>query len=157
MDLQSPVFSWPKHTKLLEEKANELMRINCKEAVCELKQFLGNVGKVQQCTDEELKQKVVDAEVSFDCSWSSRGWSARDGIVAKVSEDTGKVLDITYKTKSFPSCSAMEDKRAEGKVSRIQFLEWYISHESKCRLNHEGSSQVFFSFLRFLILCDIYY
>ena len=100
---------------------------------------------VQQCTDEELKQKVVDAGVSFDCSWGSRGLSARDGIVASVSEDTGKVLDITYKIKSCPSCSAMEDKRAKpGKVSRIQFLELYISHEPPYHINHVGSSQVLF-------------
>jgi hypothetical protein len=37
-----------------------------------------------------LGETVVDVGASFDCSWSLWGWSARDGLVAGVSEDTGK-------------------------------------------------------------------
>ena len=36
----------------------------------------------------------------------------------------------------------MEEKRANGEVSRIEFLSWYIAHEPSCLLNHEGSAQV---------------
>ena len=39
-------------------------------------------------------RKVVNVDASFACSWSSRGWSARDGLVAAVSEDTGKLRSL---------------------------------------------------------------
>ena len=79
---------------------------------------------------------------TFDCSWNSRGWSARDGLVASVSEDTGKVLDVIYLTRECSKCKGMEEKRAKGEVSRIEFLSWYIAHEPSCLLNQEGSAQV---------------
>ncbi len=72
----------------------------------------------------------------------ARGWSARDGLVAAVSEDTGKVLDVIYLTRECSKCKGMEEKRSRGEVSRIEFLSWYIAHEPSCLLNHEGSAQV---------------
>lgn len=80
-------------------------------------------------------------------SWSSKGWSARDGVVAAISADTGKVLDVRFKTNSCPQCTEMENKRKGDEVTRMEFLEWYLKHEPNCYINHEGSSQVFFQFL----------
>ena len=40
----------------------------------------------------------------------------------------------------------MEEKRASGQLSKIEFLEWYIGHEENCYLNHEGSAQVLQSY-----------
>ena len=89
-----------------------------------------------------MKKKVVDVGASFECAWSSRGWSARDGVVTAISEDTGRVLDVVYMTRSCSQCKKMEEKRASGQLSKIEFLEWYIGHEENCYLNHEGSAQV---------------
>jgi hypothetical protein len=93
-----------------------------------------------------LKNKTVDVGASFDCAWSSRGWSARDGVVAAISEDTGRVLDVVYMTRSCSHCKKMEEKRASGQLSKIEFFEWYIGHEENCYLNHEGSAQVLQSY-----------
>ena len=54
--------------------------------------------------DQELRDLVVKAGASIDGSWSSRSWSARDGVVAAVSVHTGKVLDVVYLTNSCTSC-----------------------------------------------------
>ncbi len=138
----SPVYTWDKHTTVIEEKVKDLTEIDFNQAVLQLKQLKRTVGDVADCTDQELVEKVVDVGASFDCSWSSRGWSARDGLVAAVSEDTGKVLDVVYLTRECKQCKEMEEKRAIGKLSRQDYLSWYINHEPSCLLNHEGSVQV---------------
>ena len=46
---------------------------------------------------------MVEAGASIDGLRSSRGWSARDGVVAAVSVDTGKVLDVVYLLNIYPN------------------------------------------------------
>jgi hypothetical protein len=123
MDLSSPVFTWSKYTKELETKSKELTDISMEEAVLELRKFKRCIGEIPDCMDDQLKTKMVDCATSFYCSWSSRGWSARDGVVAAVSEDTGKVTDVVFMTSSCPHCKQMEDKRTRGETSRLEFLD----------------------------------
>jgi hypothetical protein len=146
LDLTTPVFIWYKHTKIIDLKAQDLTEQNCSDAMLELKKFKRQIGEVGDCTDQELKNKTVDVGASFYCAWSSRGWSARDGVVAAISEDTGRVLDVVYMTRSCSHCKKMEEKRASRQLSKIAFLEWYIGHEENCYLNHEGSAQVLQSY-----------
>ena len=120
----------------------DLTEIDFNQAASQLKQLKRTVGEIADCTDEELAEKVVDVGASFNCSWSSRGWSARDGLVAAVSEDTGKVLDVVYMTRECKQCKEMEGKRARGDLNRLDYLSCYIAHEPNCLLNHEGSAQV---------------
>ena len=138
----TPVHTWDKHTTLIEEKVKDLTEIDFNQAASQLKQLKRTVGEIADCTDEELAGKVVDVGASFDCSWSSRGWSARDGLVAAVSEDTWKVLDVVYMTKECKQCKEMEEKRARGDLNRLDYLSCYIAHEPNCLLNHEGSALV---------------
>jgi thiol-disulfide isomerase/thioredoxin len=149
MDLSSPVFTWSKYTKELETKSKELTDISMEDAVLELRNFKRCIGEIPDCMDDQLKTKMVDCATSFDCSWSSRGWSARNGVVVAVSEDTGKVIDVVFMTSSCPHCKQMEDKRTRGETSIIEFLEWYIKHEPNCQLNHDGSAQVILYFMKF--------
>ena len=67
--------------------------------------------------------RVLNAGTSFDCSWNSRGWQARDGIVAAISQDTGKILDIVHKSLSCPACKFKQSKRNEGSMTTIEYLE----------------------------------
>jgi hypothetical protein len=142
LDIPSPVYTWDKHTKLVREKLEVLKEISMKDAALEVKQFLRDCGKISNCTDEELNEKLVNVGTSFDCSWSSRGWSARDGIVAAISEDTGKVVDAVFMTSLCPSCKTVEYKHALGEMSNLEYLDWYIKHEPDCEKNHDGSPQV---------------
>ncbi|XP_015748260.1 PREDICTED: uncharacterized protein LOC107328058 [Acropora digitifera] len=92
-------------------------------------------------SEEQLTDVVLDAGVSIDGSWNQRGWSARDGVVAVISIDTGKVLDVAFLSNSCTACEQMKRKQQEGTVSRMDYLGWVISHEENCYHNHEGSSQ----------------
>lgn len=112
--------------------------------LAELKRFkLQNgdvIGIVETCSNEELEEFVVNAGVSLDSSWSSRGFSARDGLVAAISVDTGKVLDAVFLSNSCGTCTKKESSRKRGKILRMEFLARYILHEPSCYLNHDGSS-----------------
>ena len=46
-------------------------------------------------------ESVANAGVSLDCSWNSRAWQAKEGVVAAISQDTGKIIDIVHKIKLF--------------------------------------------------------
>ena len=94
---------WSSHTKTLLKAANELLDTEFSNAALEVKQFKIANGRLAvggaEKSDQELRELVVEAGASIDGSWSSRGWSARDGVVAAVSVDTGKVLDVVYLNK----------------------------------------------------------
>jgi hypothetical protein len=103
--------------------------------------------------DEQLADLVLDAGISIDGSWNKRGWSARDGVVAVISIDTGKVLDVVFLSNSCTTCEQMKRKRKDGAISRIDYLSWVVSHDESCFHNHEGSSQVcLFVPIQFLLL-----
>ena len=87
---------------------------------------------------------MVEAGASIDSSWSSRGWSPRDGVIAAISIDTGKVVDVVYLTNSCTSCVQKEREPKEGTTSKRQYLKCYLTHEENCFINHEGSAQVSF-------------
>ena len=63
-------------------------------------------------------------------------------MVAVVSIDTGKVLDVIFLSNSCVSCEQKKREQREGKISKKDFLNWFVSHEEDCYLIHEGSSQV---------------
>ena len=152
LNLPSPVgrSPWSSHTKTLLKAANELLDTELPNAALEVKRFkIANgslaVGGAEK-SDQELRELMVEAGASIDGSWCSRGWSARDGVVAAVSIDTGKVLDVVYLTNSCTSCDQKERELKKGTTSRRQYLEWYLAHEENCFMNHEGSAQVSFHF-----------
>ena len=68
-------------------------------------------------TDEHLKD-VVDAGVSVDGSWNSRGWYARYGMVTIISVDTGKVVDVIFLSNSCSACGQKKREQQEGTILR---------------------------------------
>jgi len=101
--------SWSNHTKALEQIANELLEKELKNAALDVKRFLWDsmqdeTGNMAGMNDEQLADLVLDAGISIDGSWNKRGWSARDGVVAVISTDTGKVLDVVFLSNSCTTC-----------------------------------------------------
>ena len=80
--------------------------------------------------------------MTIDASWSARGRSASDAVVAAVSVDTGKVVDVVHLCSSCTECKKMEKKRKEENITRMDYLAWFISHEPNCYVNHESSAAV---------------
>ena len=52
-----------------------------------------------------------------------------------MSIDTGEVLDVHYMCSICSECSKWDDKTSP------EYLEWFLSHEMDCMLNHDGSAQ----------------
>jgi len=128
------------HTQAILKAAETLLKEELNEATFEVKKLLRDIGDIEDCSDEELREKVVDGGASLDGWWSRRGWSAHDGIVAAISVETGKVVDVVYLSRLCSERSKMEEKRNNGKISRREFLEWYLCHDNSCFQNHDRSA-----------------
>lgn len=113
---------WASHTKVLEKAARELLDKKLSNAAKEVRDFKFSSGLITLGNDERLEDKIINVGVSIDGSWSSRGWTARDGVVAAVSIDTGKVLDVVY---LYPTLARRVSEKKEGTISTRDYLEWY--------------------------------
>ena len=83
----------------MEQIANNLLENELKKAAIEVKRLLQGENEdmtIVDMSEEQLIDLVLDAGVSIDGSWNQRGWSTCDGVVAFISIDTGKVLDVAF-------------------------------------------------------------
>ena len=144
LGLAAPISStcFSDHTRLLEEKARDLMEENLQGAASRVREIESSC--LEEKEDEVSEKKIIDVATCFDGTWNARGWSARDGVVTAISEGTSQVLDVIYKTTFCKECKTMESKKAQGTMSHFEYLSWYVEHEPTCFLNHFGSAQVFF-------------
>lgn len=83
--------------------------------------------------DEQWKDIVVNASVSIDGSWNSRGWFARDGMVAVISIDTSKVVDVIFLSNSCSACEQKKREQQEKTISRRDYLGWFVDHGRHCK------------------------
>ena len=108
---------WALHTRVLDKAAGELLVKGLSNAAKEVKEFKFFNGLISSA--ERQEDKTIDVGVSIDGSWSSGGWTARDGVVAVVLIDTGKVLDVVYLSNSCTACQRKEREKNEGTISTI--------------------------------------
>ena len=122
---------WCENTKIIADACSELVCEELEHSARELKELVE--------TDDE---GYCTTAVSFNGSWCSCGWSARDRVVAGISLKTGKVLDVIHLSSSCSTCNRLEKLYSEGQLSWMQFLEKQVEHGDVCYLNHDGSAQV---------------
>ena len=77
----------------------------------------------------------IDVTVTFDGTWSKRGFTALYGVGVVTSLDTGCVLDMCTLSRY---CGVCAYHRA--KLNTVEFKRWYETHKSSCKLNHSHSS-----------------
>lgn len=82
MNLPRPVsnVSWTAHTKSLEQAMSKLLERVLQNVVLEVEKYKLENGNLDanidsSITNQQLKDIVVDAGISIDRSWNSRGWS----------------------------------------------------------------------------------
>ena len=135
MNLGSPVSkpSWKNHNDVSLEIASEISKEDMNEAGKE----------VQAIASGELPSKdPISTGFSFDCSWNTRGWHGKEGVIAATSESTGKIVDVVHKTLSCPHCKKMQTKRAKNELSGLDYMSGKVEHELNCMMNHTGHSSV---------------
>ncbi|XP_065641660.1 uncharacterized protein LOC136073639 [Hydra vulgaris] len=78
---------------------------------------------------------LCDAGVSVDGTWQRRGFSSNNGIVAAISIDTGRVLDIEVMSKYCQAC-------INARIWKHSNVEKYASFiaDHTCTNNHHGSA-----------------
>ena len=75
------------NTKVVEAQSKKLLEDELNQAASEVKESQFSLGLLD-CTWEQLKDIVVDCGVSINASYSLRGWSAMDAVIAAISVDT---------------------------------------------------------------------
>ncbi len=79
----------------------------------------------------------LDVTVTFDGTWSKRGYTGLYGVFVVISWDTGRVLDTIILSKHCGKCAR---RRVSMTENSQEYQDWYELHESKCTINHSGSS-----------------
>ena len=80
---------------------------------------------------------TIEIAVSFDGTWSKRGFTANFGVGFVISADSGQVLDYGFASKICVPCNRQKQKLSE---ESEEFRAWYASHSPNCTENHTGSS-----------------
>lgn len=131
LELPTPVLpsSYVNHEETILDAQLEIVEQYLKEARDEARRVsLTNAG-----LDPNDSSLTADLAVSFDGTWSKRGYTANNGIGFVISADTGKVLDFSVLSKYCHQC-----KINDAKLSNAEFEAWRTNH--KCDQNHDGSS-----------------
>ena len=97
--------------------------------------------KLREQNSDIEADSVIDVSVSFDRTWSKRGFTANFGIAFAISSDTGEVLDYCVLSKTCDFCKQSEKLK---KQDPEKFEEWKKIHEERgeCQKNFSGSSPV---------------
>ena len=165
LNLPRPVsnVSWTAHTKAIELAANELLERELQNAVLQVKRYKLENGDLDanvdsSIADEQLKDIVVDAGVSIDGSWNSRGWSARDGMVAVVSHRYRESSGCRFSVQ-FMCCLWAKEKRTTGGENFKEGFPWVVHwprRELLPQSRREFSGLHFIVYLVQAYLCFIY-
>lgn len=129
MPFSMSLSTWYDHEEALskahEEVVQEQLALNKAEA---RKQAIEEEG----ITDAD-DQTVISIPVSFDGSWSKRGYTANHCVGFVISAATGKVLDLEVISKT---CGLCVQKKAS--LTEEQFEDWFQTHQ--CKGSYKGSS-----------------
>lgn len=77
----------------------------------------------------------VDIAVSVDGTWQRRGFSSNNGVIAALSVDTGKVIDVEAMSKTCKACCLKEHLKNSNPEA---YATWRNSHI--CSFNYSGSA-----------------
>ena len=105
----------------------------------EAKLSMTNAAIALQAAASTAESPQSNVEVSFDGSWSQRGYTAAYGYGAVVSVRSGKVLDYHVASKVCPEC-AVWDKKDPDHMSD-KWKAWKERPYEECTLNHAGSAR----------------
>ena len=118
------------HTRKLSALFDDMARAEMKAAGKRLRKQL--IKDDETITDES----IVDVCVTYDGTWSKRGYTANHGVGIVISVDTGEVLDFASLPKVCGECK----KRKRHDPDDDTYKAWYENHKHNCQQNYDGSS-----------------
>ena len=126
LDLPPPVAdsSYSDHNK-------EICGVMAKHAESEQK---AAVSRLREACGAE-PDDIVDVTVTFDGTWSKRGFTAQYGVCVVISWVTGEVLDVELMSKYCSGCALYK-----GSMEGEEYEEWLAKHKLSCTRTHFGSS-----------------
>ena len=75
--------------------------------------------------------------MTVDGTWQKRGHSSQIRVIFVISVDTGEILDYVVKSLFCHECKAHNDDDKDSE----KYKEWKHAHETRCQINHHGSSE----------------
>ena len=112
MNIPKP-FTVNVYNKIVDQIATateEVAQETIEEAVESIREMKGSTN------DEE----IIDIGVSLDGTWQRRGFSSNNGVVAALSIDTGKVVDIEVMSKVCKACTLKDNLKKNKKPKRLE-------------------------------------
>ena len=126
MPFSISIDTWYNHEEILHVAHNKVTKEQLKANANEAKQIALDEGTLS-------KDSLVDVPVTFDSTWSKRGFSANHCVGYVISAATGKVIDLEVISKTCHQCSQMQ-----ARLDKESFDEWIAEHE--CGGSYKGSS-----------------
>ena len=90
--------------------------------------------------DGNVEAILVDVTVTFDGTWSKRGYTALNGVMVVIPWDTGRVLSSVGTVKSVLGREHLFSDDDDVVDSSLEFQQWFELHEVVCSLNHSGTA-----------------
>ena len=129
MPFSMSLSTWYDHEEVLSKAHEEVVQEQLTKTRAEARKQAIQEDGITDAND----QTVISIPVSFDGSWSKRGYTAYHCVGFVISAATGKVLDLEVISKTCGLCS---QKKAS--LSEEQFEDWFQSHQ--CEGSYKGSS-----------------
>ena len=92
---------------------------------------------IQESDGDIDGESIIDVAVTYDGTWSKRGFTANHGIGVVMSADTGEVLDMEILSRVCEIC-----KQNKSKKDVATFEDLLVNHKADglCHINYDGSS-----------------
>ena len=73
------------------------------------------------------KRDIKSTIFSLSCTWNSRGWQAKEGVVTAMAQKTEKIIDIVRKTIYCRDCLKKQKLRDYNEMTPLEYMEWFIN------------------------------
>ena len=105
--------------------------------LCHAAKGVAEKSMVVAVNDLRKDADVIDIGVSVAGTWQRRGFSSLNGVVAAISIDSGKIVDVEPMSRYCCQC-VVNTRLMQGYNNALEL--WKRSHKDYCKLNHQASA-----------------
>ncbi|CAB3995832.1 Hypothetical predicted protein [Paramuricea clavata] len=133
MSVMCDIFNIPPpcHHKALDNHVAALYETHEKAVAEQLQRASDKVFSRHSCNESD----VAEIAVSYDGTWSKRGYTANFGAGFVISVETGEVLDYDFESKL---CMEYATAKKDLGEDSSEFDMWFRGHQERCAQSHTG-------------------